>query len=110
MSTGSRAPYAPARNEQAIRSDLKRSGDFPEFGTNSTAFINKKLAAIQRGNQYNLAQEYRQAQENLANARADEDRQLSELRSARRSTLRGYAGQVRSGLRAAEQVYNSMQQ
>ena len=109
MSMGSRAPYAPARNEQAIRSNLKRSGGIPEFGTNSTAFVNKKLAAIKRGNEYNLAQEYRQAQENIASARADQDRQLSELTSARRSTLRGYAGQVRSGLRAAEQVYNSMQ-
>ena len=110
MSMGSRAPYATARNEQAIRSNLKRSGDFPEFGTNSTTFINKKLAAIKRGNEYNLAQEYRQAQENLVNARADEDRQLSELTTARRSTLRGYGGQVRSGLRAAQQVYNTMQQ
>ena len=106
---GSRAPYAPPRNERAIRSNLKRSDDFPEFGTNSTAFINKKLTAIQRGNQYNLAREYRQAQENLVNTRADEDRQLSELTTARRSTLRGYGGQVRAGLRAAEQVYNTMQ-
>ena len=106
---GSRAPYAPTRNERFIRSNLKRSEDFPDFGTNSTTFVNKKLATIQRGNQYNLAREYRQAQENLVNARADEDRQLSELTTARRSTLRGYVGQVRSGLRAADQVYNSMQ-
>ena len=107
---GSRAPYAPPRNERAIRSNLNRSEDFPEFGPNSTAFLNKKLAAIQRGNQYNLATEYRQAQENLSNARADEERQMAELTTARRQTLRGYAGQVRSGLRAAEQVYNRMQQ
>ena len=109
MSMGSRAPYAPARNEQAIRSNQKRSGDLPEFGTSSTAFINKKITAIQHGNQYNVlnvAREYRLAQENLVNHRADQDRQLSELTTARRSTLRGYAGHVRSGLRAAEQVYN----
>ena len=107
---GSRAPYAPPRDERAIRSNLKRSGDFPEFGPNSTAFVNKKLEATKRGNQYNLAREYRQAQENLSNARSDEERQMSELTTLGRSTLRGYAGQVRSGLRAAEQVYNRMQQ
>ena len=106
---GSQAPYAPPRNEQTIRSNLNKSGDFPEFGTNSTAFINKKLATIQCGNQYNLAREYRQDQENLVNARTDDDRQLAEPTTAKRSTLKGYGGQVRSGLRAAEQVYNSMQ-
>ena len=107
---GSRAPYAPPRNERAIRSNMKRSEDFPEFGPNSTAFLNKKLAANRSGNQYNLAREYRQAQENLSNARSDEERQMSELNTARRQTLRGEGGRVRSGLRAAEQVYNSMQQ
>ena len=110
MSMGSRAPYAPQRNEKAIRSNLKRSGDFPEFGPSSTAFLIKKLAAIKRGNEYNLAQEYRQAQENLVNARADEERQMSELTTARRSTLRGHAGGVRAGRFAAQQVYNNMQQ
>ena len=88
---------------------MKRSEDFPEFGPNSTAFINKKLDASKRGNQYNLAREYRQAQENLNNARSDEERQLSELNTGRRQQLRGEGGRVRSGLRAAEQVYNSMQ-
>ena len=107
---GSRAPYAPPRNQRAIRSNLNRSGDFPEFGPNNTAFLNKKLAATQRGNQYNLAREYRQAKESLVNARADEERQMSELTTARRQTLRGEGGKVRAGLRAAEQVYNSMQQ
>ena len=107
---GSRAPYAPPRNERAIKSNLKRSEDFPEFGPNRTAFLNKKLAATQRGNQYNLAREYRQAQESLVNARQDEERQMSELTTARRQTLRGEGGRVRAGLRAAEQVYNSMQQ
>ena len=106
---GSRAPYAPPRDERAIRSNLKRSEDFPEFGPSSTAFLNKKLAATQRGNQYNLAREYRQAQEALANVRADEERQLSELITARRQTLRGEGGRVRAGLRAAEQVYNMQQ-
>ena len=106
---GSRAPYAPPRNERAISSNLKRSGDFPEFGPNSTAFLNKKLAATQRGNQYNLAREYRLAQENLSNARSDEERQMSELTTARRQTLRGEGGRVRAGLRAAEQVYNMQQ-
>ena len=106
---GSRAPYATPRNEQAIRSNLKRSEDFPEFGPSSTAFLHKKLAAVQRGNEYNLAREYRQAQENLINARSDEERQMSELTTARRYTLRGEAGRVRAGLRAAEQVYNFMQ-
>ena len=106
---GSRAPYAPPRNERAIRSNLKQSEDFPEFGPTSTAFLHKKLVAIQRGNEYNLAQEFRQSQENLANVRADEDWQMSELTTARRSTLRGEAGRVRAGLFAAQQVYNSMQ-
>ena len=106
---GSRAPYAPPRDERAIRSNLKKSDDFPEFGPSSTAFLNKKLAATQRGNQYNLAREYRQAQESLASSRADEERQLSELTTARRQTLRGEGGRVRAGLRAAEQVYNMQQ-
>ena len=106
---GSRAPYAPPRSERGIRSNMARSGDFPEFGPNSTAFLNKQLAATQRGNQYNLAREYRQAQESLVNARSDEERQLSELTTARRQTLRGKGGRVRAGLRAAEQVYNMQQ-
>ena len=106
---GARAPYAPPRNERAIRSNLNRSGDFPEFGARSTAFLNKKLVATQRGNQYNLAREYRQAQESLINARSDEERQLSDLTTARRQTLRGEGGRVRAGLRAAEQVYNMQQ-
>ena len=88
---------------------MKKSEDFPEFGPNSTAFINKKLDASKRGNQYNLAREYRQAQENLNNSRSDEERQISDLTSARRQTLRGEGGRVRAGLRAADQVYNSMQ-
>ena len=106
---GSRAPYATPRNERAIKSNLNRSEDFPHFGPNRTTFINRKLAATQRGNTYNLARDYRQAQENLNNARSDEERQMSELISARRQTLRGEAGRVRAGLRAADQVYNSMQ-
>ena len=106
---GARAPYAPPRNERTIRSNLKRSDDFPEFGPNSTAFLNKKLAATQRGNHYNLAREYRQAQESLINARSDEERQPSDLTTARRQTLRGEGGRVRAGLRAAEQVYNMQQ-
>ena len=88
---------------------MKRSEDFPEFGPNSTVFINKKLDASKRGNQYNLAREYRQAQENLNISRSDEERQISDLTSARRQTLRGEGGRVRAGLRAADQVYNSMQ-
>ena len=106
---GSRAPYATPRNERAIRSNLNRSEDFPQFGPNRTTFLNKKLAAIQRGGQYNIAQEYRQAQENLSNARSDEERQMSELTTARRQTLRGEGGRVRAALRAADQVYNTMQ-
>ena len=88
---------------------MKRSEDFPEFGPNSTAFLNKKLAASRSGNVYNLAREYRLAQEALSNSRSDEERQIQELSTGRRQTLRGEGGRVRSGLRAAEQVYNSMQ-
>ena len=94
---GSRPPYAKQRNEQAIRSNLKQSGDFPEFGPNSTTFSHKKFAAIRRGNEYNLAREDRQAQENLFNVRSDEGRQISELTTARRSTLRGEGGRVKAG-------------
>ena len=106
---GSRAPYATQRNERDIRSNMKRSEDVPEFGPSSEAFRMKKIAAIKRGNEYNMVQEYRQAQETLINARADEDRQMSELVSARRATLRGEAGRVRAGLRAAQQVNSFMQ-
>ena len=106
---GSRAPDAKQRNEQGIKSNPKQSGDFQGFGPNNTAFSHNKLAAIQRGNEYNLAREYRQAQENLVNTRSDEDRQITELTTARRSTLRGEGGRVRAGLRAAEQVYYTMQ-
>ena len=88
---------------------MKRSEDFPEFGPNSTAFLNKKLAASRSGNVYNLAREYRLAQEALSNSRSTEERLISELNTGRRQQLRGFAGQVRSGIRAAEQVYNNMQ-
>ena len=56
-----------------------------------------------------MAREYRQAQESLVNARADEQRQMSEINIARRQTLRGEGGKVRAELRAAEQVYNMQQ-
>ena len=109
MTFGSRAPYAKKRNERVMRSSLRRSDDFPDSGPTSIAFLNKKLLAIKRGGEWNMAREYRQAQENLVNARSDEERQISELLAARRPGLRGEVGRVRAGLRAAEQIYNGVQ-
>ena len=63
---------------------------------------------IQRGNEWNIARDVRIAQENRITARLDEERQLSELTTARRPSLIGEGGRVRAGLRAADQVVNGM--
>ena len=46
--------------------------------------------------------------EDLLTARLDEERQLSDLTTARRPNLRGAAGNVRSAQRAAAEVFDSM--
>ena len=104
---GSRAPYAKARNENVMKQNLKRSEDFPDSGPTSVAWYHKKLQAIQRGNEWNVARAARIAQENRVTARLDEARQISELTTARRPGLIGEGGRVRAAQRAAEQVFGA---
>ena len=101
---GSRAPYAKARNEPAMKTNLKQPGDFPDSGQTSTAWMHTKLQAIQRGNEWNVARTARIAQENRVSARLNEERQLSELTTGRRENLQGEGGRVRAMQRAAEQA------
>ena len=73
--------------------------------------MHKKLEQIKRGNEGNTARTHRMAQEDLLTARLDEERQISELTTARRPGLIGEGGRVRAAQRAAqraaEQVFNS---
>ena len=108
MTFGSRAPYAKARNEQEMKSNLARNDHFPSWGPTSTAWVHKKQMQIQRGQEWNVARDIRIAQENRYNARADEERQISDLTTGRRHSLIGQAGQARAAQRAAQQVINSM--
>ena len=108
MTFGSRAAYAKPRNEGAMRANLKQSGDFPAWGPTSTARLHKQHLLIQRGNEYNTAREIRMSREDLMTARLDEERQLSDLTTARRPNLRGAGGNVRAAQRAAAQVFDSM--
>ena len=101
---GSRAPYAKARNEPAMKHNLTSSVNFPDSGQTSTAWMHKKLMAIQRGNAWNVARTARIAQENIVSARLNEERQLSELTTGRRENLQGEGGRVRVAQRAAEQA------
>ena len=78
------------------------------FSPTSTALLHKKLAAIQRGDEWNIARDYRKAQGNPINARSAQERLIPELTTARRLTLIGEGARVRAGLRAAEQVMNGM--
>jgi hypothetical protein len=48
------------------------------------------------------------SREDLLTARLDEERQLSDLTTARRPNLRGAGGNVRAAQRAAAQVFDSM--
>ena len=61
---------------------------------------------IQLGNEWDVARNARIAQENNVSARLSEERQLSELNTARRGNLQGERGRVRAAQRAAEQVIN----
>ena len=105
---GSRAPYANARNEQVMRSNLASNDKFSSWGPTSTAWVHKKQLQIQRGQEWNVARDIRIAQENRYNSRIDEERQISDLTAGRRPGLIGHSGQVRAAQRAAEQVINSM--
>ena len=105
---GSRAAYAKPRNENAMRANLKQSGNYPAWGPTSTARLHKQHLLIQRGNEYNTTREMRMNKEDLLTARLDEERQLSDLTTARRPNLRGAGGNVRAAQRAAAQVFDSM--
>ena len=91
-----------------MRANLKQSGVYPAWGPTSTARLHKQHLLIQRGNEYNTTREMRMNKEDLLTARLDEERQLSDLTTARRPNLRGAAGNVRSAQRAAAQVFDSM--
>ena len=101
---GSRAAFVKPRNERGMKADLKNSGLFPDSGPTSTAFMHKKPEQIKHGNQGGIARTHRMAQEDLLTARLDEERQISELTTARRPGLIGEGGRVRAAQRAAEQV------
>ena len=105
MTVGSKARYAKLRNEAVMKQDHQQSGGYPKSGPTSTAWLHKKLVAIQRGNEGNIARDYRMAQENLLTARLDEEEQISELTTNRRAGLIGEAGRARAAQRASEQVY-----
>ena len=105
MTAGSRAAYAKPRNEALLKQNHQKSGDFPRSGPTSTAWLHKKLVAIQRGNEGNIARDYRMSQENLLTMRLDEEKQISELTTNRRASLIGEAARAKAAQRAAEQVY-----
>ena len=88
--------------------NLKQAGDFPEWGPTSTARLHRQHLLIQRGNEYNAGREIRMGREDLLTARLDEEKQLSDLTTARRPGLRGEGGNVRSAQRAAAQVFATM--
>ena len=106
MTVGSKAPYAKPRNESGMKQSLKAPGDFPKTAPTSTAWLHKKLPAIQRGNEANHGRQWRIAQDDLLTARLNEEKQIAELTSNRRPGLIGEAGRARAGQRAAQQVYN----
>ena len=106
MTFGSKTPYAQPRNESGMKQSLKASGDFPKSGPTSTAWLHKKLAAIHRGNEGNIARGWRMPQEYLLTARLNEEKQISQLTTSRRPSLIGEAGRARAAQRAAEEVYN----
>ena len=91
-----------------MKANLKRSGLFPDSGPTSTAWMHKKLELIKRGGEGNIARAHRMAQEDALTARLNEERQISELTTARRPGLIGEGGRVRAAQRAAEQVFNTM--
>ena len=91
-----------------MKANLRSSGLFPDSGPISTAWMHSKLELIKRGGEGNLARAHRMAQEDLVTARADEERQISELTIARRAGLIGEGGRARAAQRAAEQVFNTM--
>ena len=105
MTAGSRAAYAKPRNEALLKRNHQKSGDFPREGPTSTAWLHKKLVAIQRGNEGNIARDYRMSQENLLTMRLDEEKQISELTTNRRASLIGEAARAKAAQRAAEQIY-----
>ena len=70
--------------------------------------MHKKLEQIKCGNEGNIGRTHRMAQEDLLTARLDEERQISELTTARRPGLIGEGGRVRAAQRAAEQVIGAM--
>ena len=102
---GSRAPYATPRNEQAIKTNIRKDEKFPTWGPTSTDWMNKKLTLIQKGNQGNIARDMRMAQEERLRARLDEEKQIANLTTGRRPQLIGEAGRARAAQRAAEQVF-----
>ena len=104
---GSRAAFVKPRNERRMKANLKNSGLFPDSGPTSTAWLHKKLEQIKRGNEGGIARTHRMAQEDLRTARLDEERQISELTTARRPGLIGEGGRVRAAQRAAEQVFGA---
>ena len=104
---GSRAPFAAPRDERRMKVNHKRSELFPDQGPSSAAWMHKKLELIKRGGEGNLARAYRMSQEESQKARLDEERQLSELTTARRPGLIGEGGRVRAAQRAADQVFGA---
>ena len=61
-----------------MKQNLKASGDFPKSGPTSTAWLHKKLVAIQHGSEANHGRQWRIAQEDLLTARLNEEKQISE--------------------------------
>ena len=105
-SFGSRTIYAKPRDERRMRANLAESELFPSAGRSSLDWMHKKLAVVQRGHDVNLPRTARMQQEDLLTMRRNEEKQIADLRTARRPQLIGEAARAQAAQRAAEQVYN----
>lgn len=73
-SMGSRAVYANPRDEQRMKKNHTASGDYPKSGPTSTAWLHKKQMEILKGNQGNLARDYREPAHGEARRRKTDQR------------------------------------
>ena len=96
MTFGSRASYATRRDEHTMKANIKQDDNFPASAPTSTARLHKQHLLIQRGNEYNTERAVRMGRQDLVTARLDEERQISNLTTARRPGLRGEGGRVRA--------------
>ena len=104
MPYGSRAEYADARDEKAIKRRARASGLLPRSGPSHQALLVKQIEHIRKGVEISQVRSRRIQQDERINHQLETDRMGEVLRRNRVAGLRGAAAERMNANNVAGQV------